>query len=875
MNPRALSLTCILALCFVINPCQFVPSSHADVLDLNHQTEATLSVSRPYAYLFPATLSNIVENLQRRGIDVEELREDIELDVQAYKLDKVKSEKHDNLALDVTGRKESRRVPAGSFVVRTSQRLGMLAVSLLEPQSADGLVNRNLFDSMLTPGQDFPMLRLPTDAAMMLAKARPLAEDRGPKKLLTLEMLDNGTLPNLLGNPAKVQWLADGEHFLQIKDGQAWKVHALTGRCEPCSHSLAHSVALDNLTEAQPGPFHAAALQKQKADGADLASTAPGGKFRAFVRNNNLFVEEIATKKQRALTTDGSEVILNGKTDWVYYEEVYDRLAGYKHYWWSPNGAHLAFVRTDDTPVPKATVIDYTMPKQLLEITAYPRVGDPNPLVKLAIAPVAIGEGEGEGEAKVAWVDFSDWAGEPSFILERVGFLPDGKTVWFCIQDRYQTWLDFCTVGVEGGKPAKLFRDSTKAWIEPGLPPVFLKDGTFLVTSERTGWKHIFRYAKDGKLIAQVTNGDWDVRSIQRVDETSEVVYFTGTKEDQVNTNAYHIKLDGTGLERVTKGKGNHEVQFSPRGNLFVTTYREIDTPARVSLHRPDGTMVRMLDTNPVYLREAFQTGSFKREQIPTPDGFLMEATVQKPANFDPAKKYAVWVKLYGGPNMPMVKGGGGANMADAATANAGYIIMHVDPRSASGKGAVSAWTCYKQLGVQELADVESAVKWLTANPWADASRVGISGHSYGGFMTGFALINSKLFAAGIAGAPPTDWRNYDSIYTERYMLTPKENKEGYEKTSLVKQAKNIHGRLLLLHGLKDDNVHVQNTFQLMNSLETANKDFDVMLYPLARHGIGGAHYALDAGVHGQAVETWRAIEKGKKIWGRKMNSFC
>ena len=768
--------------------------------------------------------------------------------MEPYKIDKINAvmmfQKHNLLSLDATARKESRRVPAGTLVVRTSQRLCTLAAFLLEPQSEDGLLTWNFFDSMLKQGQDFPVLRLPAKTGLMLTKVRPLDEDRGPKKQLTLEMLDNGTLPNLIGNPAQVQWLPDSEHFLQFKDGQVWKVQAATGRAEPYSASFGEYATLGNLEQPASGPLHEThdnvpVLQKKKGGGGgDLASTAPGGKYRAFVRNNNMFVEEVATKQERALTKDGSDLILNGKTDWVYYEEVYDRKAGYKHYWWSPTGTHLAFVRTDDGPVPKATVIDFTNPKQLLEITAYPRVGDPNPLVKLAIAPVT-----GEGEGEVAWVDFSDWATEPSFILERVGFLPDGKTLYFCIQDRYQTWLDFCTVDVKGGKPTKLFRDSTKAWIEPGLPPVFLKDGTFLVSSDRTGWTHIYRYAKDGKLIAPVTSGDWDVRSIQRVDESSELVYFSGTKGNLVNTNAFRVKLDGTGLERVTKGGGNHDVQFSPRGDMFVTTYREVDTPATVSLHRADGTLVRTLDTNPVYLREAYQMGGFKREQIPTPDGFLMEATVQKPANFDLTKKYPVWVKTYGGPSMPMIKGGGGANMGDAATANAGYIIMHVDPRSASGKGAVSAWTCYKQLGVQELADLESAVKWITANPWADASRVGISGHSYGGFMSGFALINSKLFAAGIAGAPPTDWRNYDSIYTERYMLTPKENQVGYDKTSLVKQAKNIHGRLLLLHGLKDDNVHVQNSIQLMNSLQLANKDFDLMLYPLSRHGITGAHY--------------------------------
>jgi dipeptidyl-peptidase 4 len=821
-------------------------------VDLMFQTEPTLSVPRPYAYLLPASLDKVVENLQRHGVELEELREDVELPVEVYQVEKITTQKpfqkHNLVKVEAKVRKDTRRVKAGTFVVRTNQKLGTLASFLLEPQSEDGLVTWNFFDAVLKEGQDFPVLRLLTKVPLVLTKARPLSEDRGPKKQLTTAMLDSNTVPNFFGDPVSVQWLDDGEHFLQSKEGQLLRVHAVTGRSEPYPATSTLPLA-SNIGEGPlGGPYFAtdyapfttnflrlAAPQGKKKGGSDLGSTSPGGKFNAFVRNNNFFVQEVETKKERALSDDGSDVILNGKLDWVYYEEVYDRKAGYKGYWWSPDGAYVAFQRTDDNPVPKATVVDFLKPHVVLEQIAYPHVGDPNPFVKIAIAPVEGGE--------VRWVDLGDYAKDESFILQRVGWLPDSKTLYLCIQDRFQTWLDFCTVGVEGGKPTKLFRDSTKAWIEPPLPPVFLKDGSFLVSSDRTGWKHIYHYAKDGKLIGPVTSGDWDVRAVQRFDEEAGQLFFTGTKENLVSTNAYRVKLDGTELERVTKGKGSHEVSFSPKGNLFVTTYTDEVTPPRVSLHRANGALVRILDTNPVYLREEYQMGEFKRVQIPLADGFLMEATVQKPANFDATKKYPIWVMTYGGPAMPMIKGGGGAGGKDQAQANAGYVIMHVDPRSASGKGAVSAWSCYKQLGVQELADLETAVKWITANPWADAERVGLSGHSYGGFMTAYALTHSKLFAAGIAGAPPTDWRNYDSIYTERYMLTPKENPEGYDVTSVVKGAKNLHGRLLLLHGLKDDNVHVQNTIELIHALQQANKDFDLMLYPLARHGIGGAHY--------------------------------
>jgi dipeptidyl-peptidase 4 len=331
---------------------------------------------------------------------------------------------------------------------------------------------------------------------------------------------------------------------------------------------------------------------------------------------------------------------------------------------------------------------------------------------------------------------------------------------------------------------------------------------------------------------------------VQRVDEKAGWVYFAGTRDKHTTVNFYRVKLDGSGIEKLTKGKGTAEVLLSPKANLFVATESDPDTPPQVRLYRTDGTFVRTIDSNPVHVREEFQLGKSGRVQIRTPDGFLLEASVHKPANFDPEKKYPVWFMTYGGPQMPVIRDGfGGGKTRDEALANAGYIVFRCDPRSASGQGAVSAWTAYRQLGVQELKDIETAITWLTAHPWVDAKRVGMSGHSYGGFMTAYALTHSKLFAAGVAGAPVTDWHNYDSIYTERYMNTPQENPKGYEVTSVVKAAKNLHGKLLLAHGVKDDNVHVQNTLQLVHALQQANKDFEVMLYPTARHGIGGMHY--------------------------------
>jgi dipeptidyl-peptidase-4 len=305
------------------------------------------------------------------------------------------------------------------------------------------------------------------------------------------------------------------------------------------------------------------------------------------------------------------------------------------------------------------------------------------------------------------------------------------------------------------------------------------------------------------------------------------------------------VKLDGSAIERLTNGSGSdHRIVMGPKSKYFVDHYSDDQTPARVQVCRADGTPVRMVDTNPVYSISDYRLGHYERAKIKTPDGFELEASILKPANFDPAKKYPVWFMTYAGPHAPTIRDGWNVQrFHDEMLANMGFIVFRSDPRSASGKGACSAWTAYKQLGVPELKDIETAIRWLSENSYVDTARIGMSGHSYGGFMTAFALTHSKLFAAGIAGAPVTDWRNYDSIYTERYMNTPQENPKGYDATSVVKAAKNLHGRLLISHGVMDDNVHLQNTLQLAQALEQADRDFEMMLYPQSRHGIGGKHY--------------------------------
>src|SRR5262249_38132216 len=277
------------------------------------------------------------------------------------------------------------------------------------------------------------------------------------------------------------------------------------------------------------------------------------------------------------------------------------------------------------------------------ENTPYPKAGDPNPLVKVGIAPVASGP--------VRWADLGSYAPE-STLVSRVGWLPGSERAYFYVQDRAQTWLDFCTVSVEGGTPTRLLRETTKAWVEDLGPPSFLKDGSFLLLSERTGWKHIMHYEKPGQLRRALTNGEWELTSglfqphpVLLVDEAAGWVYFTAKKDSPIASNLYRVRLDGSGLERLTTAPGDHQVSVSPKGNYFIDTWSSHTAPTMVRLHRTDGSAARMLDTNPVHTQEEYRLGKYELLQIPTPDGFTLEASLLKPADFDPQKRYPVWFK--------------------------------------------------------------------------------------------------------------------------------------------------------------------------------------------------------------------------------------
>ena len=691
------------------------------------------------------------------------------------------------------------------------------------------------------------------------------------QKLLTIDdIFDPAKRVNFNGTTPTVRWLKDGNHYLLVNDAsrrdvpRLQKVNAATGEAVPffdaakmqAAFAALPGISAENARQlASRGnynlnPAQTAALINWANDlfyyefGSDRAirltsnpeeelseEFSPDGRMVSFVRENNLYVEDLSMqRRERALTRDGSAKILNGRLDWVYQEELYGR-GNYGAYWWSPDSTSIAFLRFDENPVPEFTVVDHIPYRQNVEITPYPKAGDPNPHVKLGVVNAAGGD--------IRWIDTYKY--QPAdFLISRVAWTPDSKKVVYQAQNREQTFLDLNFADAREGKSTNIIHETSKAWVAINDNPIWLKDGTFLWASERNGWEHVYHYSAEGKLLRQVTDGKWEVRSIQGVDEQNSFIYFTGTQHSHTAPNGYRIKLDGTGLQRLTTTEGTHRIDVSPTHNYFVDVWSDLNTPSQVRLFDASGKLVRVISENKVDALKQYKLGTPELLQVKTRDGFVMEAMMIKPPDFDPRKKYPVMSFTYGGPHAPQVRNawGSATYMWHQMLAQKGYIIWVCDNRTASGKGLESTWPVYKNFGELELRDIEDGLTWLKNQPFVDGSRIGIWGWSYGGFMTSYALTHSKSFKIGIAGGSVTDWRDYDSIYTERYMQTPQNNPEGYKKSSPVHAAKDLHGKLLLIHGAIDDNVHMQNTIQFVYELQKAGKQFELMLYPKSRHGV-------------------------------------
>ena len=566
------------------------------------------------------------------------------------------------------------------------------------------------------------------------------------------------------------------------------------------------------------------------------ASLSPDGRLVAFVRGGNLIVVGVEHGREHALTTDGGDRIRNGRLDWVYQEEIYGR-GNFRGYWWSPDSSRIAYLRLDDRAVPTFTVLDHIPYHPGVEHWEYPKAGDANPVVRLGIVRAAGGP--------TTWADLSGYRPSDPLVVD-VDWTPDSARVVFQVQDREQTWLDLVLADPNGGSVETVLRETTEAWVNANGPPLWLADGSFLWLSERSGWKHLYHVDRSGAVRRAVTSGEWEVRNVHGVDEAAGVVYFSGTERSPIGLDVYRVGLDGSGLRRLSEVPGTHGAVFNPGLTHYIDRWSDVSTPPQVRVHATDGSVARVVAAGEVAALRDYDLPAPEFLQVANRDGFEMEALMIRPTGFDPSRRYPVYQHVYGGPHVQRVRDAWSREtLWWRLLAQRGVIVWVLDNSTASGKGAVSTWPVYQRFGELELRDQEDGLDWLVGQGYVDADRIGIEGWSYGGFLVSYALTHSRRWSMGIAGGSVTDWRDYDTIYTERYMRMPQHNPDGYRRSSPRFDAADLHGALLLVHGSMDENVHMQNTLQFALALQQAGKPFDMMIYPRSRHRLGGPDLEL------------------------------
>jgi len=566
---------------------------------------------------------------------------------------------------------------------------------------------------------------------------------------------------------------------------------------------------------------------------------SPAGTHVAYVRGNNLFVLDLASGLERQLTADGSDTILNGTPSWIYMEEILGR--GSNAFWWSPDGTRLAFMRFDDSPVPIFPIYHADGQHGTLERTRYPKAGDPNPYVRIGVVSIADG--------KTAWMDFDEKADQYLAFPE---WSVDGRTLYLQRMNRGQDTLQILACDPATGKWQQVHEEKQASWVDWYEEFATLADGSLLFLSDVSGWKHLYRLPKDGGQAQALTSGAWRVQQILRVAEREGWVYLSARPAKSWDAQVIRVKLAGGAPEIVTKDPGIHRGTVSPDGAYVIDSVSTIATPTKITLRRGDGTAVREIAdaaSGPGFASIAW--GQAELFTIPSADGqFQLPAYWIKPPDFSPSKRYPVIFAIYGGPDAGSVNDswpGLGAHY----WAQRGVITISVDHRGGGAFGKAGTALLHRSLGKWEMTDLMAAAAWLRTKPFVQADKIGITGSSYGGYTTAMALTyGAGSFNYGIAGSSVTDWALYDSVYTERYMDTPTENPEGYKAGAVVTWADRYTGGLRLTHGSIDDNVHMQQTIQLVDWLTTHDKRFELMIYPDSRHGIQlaqRAHLAREA----------------------------
>lgn len=572
------------------------------------------------------------------------------------------------------------------------------------------------------------------------------------------------------------------------------------------------------------------------------AGFSPDGSKVAFVRNNNIFIKDLVSGIETQVTSDGKQnMIINGATDWVHEEEFSFSVA----YFWSPDSKKIAYYKFDESLVKEFSFDEFN--KQLYPTQyrfKYPKAGENNSIVSIHVYDLA--------SSSDKTVDIGK---ETDQYIPRVKWTADVNTLSLVRMNRHQNKLELLLANASTGESKVVYTETSNTYVDihesEGDYVYFTPDNKhFMLMSDKDGFNHLYLYDINGNLVNQITKGNWEVVSYKGIDEKTKTLYYVASETTATERDIYSIKINGTEKKKISIEKGTHNPEFSNGMKYYIDTYSDANQPNFIALYNSQGKQVRVLEDNNT-LKSTMQQFSLSQKELlmfKTSEGIELNAWLIKPSDFNANKKYPVFLVFYGGPGRNMV-----TNSFDGSNyfwyqllAEKGYIVMCVDNRGTQYRGAAFKKATYKQLGKLEVTDQIETAKYLTTLPYVDATRIGTFGWSFGGYLSSLCITKgADYFKTAIAVAPVTNWRYYDNIYTERFMSLPQENASGYDDNSPINHVNKIKGKYLLIHGSGDDNVHYQNTMEMITALVNANKQFELFIYPDKNHGISGGNTRL------------------------------
>lgn len=573
-------------------------------------------------------------------------------------------------------------------------------------------------------------------------------------------------------------------------------------------------------------------ITRTKASETD-AKLSPKGRYVSFVRDQDLFLVDVASGQERALTSGGGGPISNGVAEFVAQEEM-DRDTGY---WWAPDEGHIAYLRVDNSPVQVVKRFEVEGSGITVHEQRYPAAGTPNAIVSLHVVDVESG-----ADREL------DLGGDTDIYVPDIAWLPDSRNLAVQRESRNQQHLSLLAFDIENGAARQLLKEHDDTFINLSHDWRFLKGSSrFLWSSEKSGFRHLYLYDLDSSGVHQLTDGDWEVTELEAVDEDGGWVYFTGTRAGPEQRQLYRVPLAGGLVQQITKRTGTHQVSMSKTGEAYVDSFSSRNQPTQVSVHQADGERLAWLSENAVveghpYAPYLGEHGETRRGTLAAPDGQALHWQLTVPRDFDPGRRYPVIVYVYGGPTGQMVTDDWSRRiLVEQFWVQQGYLVFTLDNRGVQHYGKAFQAPDWKHLGVLDVQDQLLGVKWLKQQDYVDGDRVGVFGWSYGGYMTLMLLMQAPgTFAAGAAVAPVTDWSLYDTHYTERYMGTPQADPEAYRLGNVLTYADKLKDPLLLMHGMADDNVLFTNSTLLMEQLQHAEIPFELMTYPGGKHSLVG-----------------------------------